>query len=276
MSRCFLFAAIFCLLACALVPPADAGEAVKLEYKFQQGEVLRYKVVSDAEVIVNIPGLVQLPPIPVKMSAILAQKTNALLADGSAEISASAESFKLEMNGSVQDIPKEQVPVLKLIVSKRGEIKELKGLEGADPTIPGIQLSAISALCRFGGFPESGIAPGDSWKAVFPFPMGNASLDVLSKLGNANAQEQNISFSQVATGNVELALPFGMDPESLKTKTVKGPVQCTSAVAFSPALGRIVKSEGIVDMKFTMPEYSPAGNPGESTVKIKYKIDLLP
>jgi hypothetical protein len=106
--------------------------------------------------------------------------------------------------------------------------------------------------------------------------MGGSSLDVISKLENSKAQDQDISFSQVATGNVELALPFGMDPESLKAKTVKGPVQCASTVAFSPAPGRIVKSEGVVDMKFTMQEFATAGNPGESTVKIKYKIDLLP
>ncbi|MFA6665167.1 MAG: hypothetical protein WCT06_01215 [Armatimonadota bacterium] len=274
MFRYFIYIAVFCL-GLGAVMPAVAGNVVKLECKFKAGEVLRYKVESDAEITVNIPGIVQLPPIPVKMSASLVQKTNSILSDGSADISASAESFKLELNGSIQDIPQEQMPVLRLIVSKNGEIKEVKGLENAAPTIPGMQLSAISALCRFGGFPSGEIAPGDSWKANFPFVLGKGSIAVLCKLESLKEQGQSACYSQVGAGDVELALPFGMDAGSM-AKTVKGPVQCLGKVVFSPALGRVVMSEGAIDMKFTMPEYASAGNPGESTVKLKYKIDLFP
>ncbi len=287
MFRRSLWLLTICVLGGIASTQAYAQEAVKqdpvkLEYKFTTGEVLRYKITNNMNVQMNVPGMPNIPSMPVKIVSVMKQQTSKIQENGDAEIVTTFESLKMEMAGNSQDVPITQIQPVKMILSKSGEVKSVQGLDKL--ALGGMQFSSyMSNFCQYCAIPDAMLNVGDKWEQTVQFPIGKGKLRMQDELLSTNAMIGTCkvaNFSQDVTGDISMAMPVpgpsGAASGNSANMELKGPIKAKSTVSFSSESGRIIKTVGTTDMKFDMQlPGSSIGKPGTMNLKMNYEIVLI-
>lgn len=94
----------FITLLIALGAGGLAQESVKLDLKFNPGEVSRYKMIVDINLSLDAsgPSSIQIPNLPMGIVVVMRQRTKRVLPSGDAEINAVVESLKMTMGNKTQ------------------------------------------------------------------------------------------------------------------------------------------------------------------------------
>jgi len=243
--------AVLCAVLGMLAGQAFGQDTVKLEYKFKQGELLRYKMIMN--MTMQMSGIggeeAEVPAMSAQTVAVTRQRTKKVLPNGDAEVTSAVESMKMTMGDKTQELPVDKMPVVTMVISKNGTVKSIKGLDDKMPTMfGGMDLSALGQL---GGLPEGEVKVGDTWSQDVPFPTGGWSLQVSGELLSTDTK---LGKYKVATfklnigGDVssEIPIPASSDETSSTggNMAITGTTSGDATVYFSCEKGQIIRTEG--------------------------------
>ena len=253
---------ILASLVTLLITHSDASGAVDLQYKFKQGEVVRHKIVVDMDLAMAIsaPDAPQIPQMHVKMVGIIKQKTGRMLPDGDVELVDTIESMTMTIGNQTKKLPLDKVPPMTGLVSKYGPSNHV--------TNPGAQAGMLSALqlgssgmTQYIRLPSQPLNVGDYWTDTTDLPIG-ISVQQRSKLA---AEKSKLGSYMVAvikqdvSGNLDI--PIGQlvalagqvaDAKLPVDGNIKALVLGDVSTFFSVERGRIIRSEGTLDMQMDM------------------------
>jgi hypothetical protein len=251
---------LLCIILCMFCVQLAAQDVtkpdtIKLEYKFVKGDVTRYKVVLDmnADIKMDIATAQQIPQMALKIVAIANQKVNKVFENGDAEIIPGVESLKLTMMGATNEMPMNQAPQMKMVMSKTGSVKSITGIDKATAdmlsSMPMIANGA--SMPQISEFPDKPIGVGDSWIQDIPNMLGG-NMHYECKLGTYTVAV----FSENVNGDMTL----NMKPPTGATQSVlpfpqmgmSGKYDAKLVNKFSTDLGKLVSCNGTINMQFDM------------------------
>ena len=270
-----------------LASGALAQETVKIELKFNPGEVLRYKMVINMNMSMeaNGPSSFQLPNVPINMVIVMKQRTKRVLPNGDAEVNAVIESMRMAMGDKVQQLPVNKIPVMTMVMSPSGEVKDMKGFEKFTSACGGMDFVNPWNMKQFGMLPSTELLVGESWSQSVPFPMGG-SVQVIGRLLSANEMVANTRCAlirQEIYGNLDFDKPIpaynGQSislPPGLK---MQGKIKGASETYFSTEKGRMIRTDGNADIRMNMNAPSSSQGSGGSmfmNMRMKFQMYLVP
>jgi hypothetical protein len=310
-------AVIGCFIAAmsASAQQAPKQEAATLEFKFRPGEVQRFKTSMRMQMNVAMPGMPALPEgktgFEMNMSTVVRQKTLGVLPDGSAKVSYTYETIKVDTSGlpmadktPMGDIQKElkKMPPITVTMTKHGQITDIQGMQNVPGMPQGMDFSKM--LGGAGGmgswsfaFPVEGVSVGDAWTQDVPI-MGAGKMSVDSTLVSLNTLLNNqvvAKIKQNFAGRIELgdlmkALMPAFGANSSQMPSMGGGMDMSGwgVAYFDRAKGRVARSDANIDMVVNMTMAAPPGmqemdasSPGQSinismTMKIIVNLAALP
>lgn len=242
-------------------PLLDPNDSVKLEYKFNKGEKIRYKSVIDMNVAVMPNGAVEsdIPAISLKIVTYSETTVNNILENGDAEVSTKIESMKMTMMDTTSFLPVEKIPEIKSVMAKNGTIRKCEGLEKIYGMTGGLPLmnSMSSSPAPQHVFPETLLKVGDTWANDIAYG-SLIDLHINSKLIEIGAKAGNYDvavYSDNITGNLHIKSadfkPAGQnenDEAISEDDAANGKFDIRSLTKFSTELGRIISTIGNLDM----------------------------
>ncbi len=258
MVRRVVLTAIGCL-AVLIAYSSDASGAVDLQYKFKAGEVVRHKIVMDMDVVIaaNVPNAPQIPPMHMKMVGIVKQKTMRVLPDGDAEVVDVLESLTMTVGGETRKIEIGKYPSkMTGFLSKFGPSDRM----GAASQTPGM-LSSLQfgsgGMCQYILLPGQALNVGDYWTDTMNLPLG-LSVQQKTKLTAENSKLGSYKVAVLKhdiSGSMDLALDqlaqmIGQTDAPIPVDgSIKALIIGDAASYFSLARGRMIRSEGTMDMQ---------------------------
>ena len=230
---------------------ATPQDAVELRWKFRPGQVLRYEVTQ--KTTSRAPGVEQVQD----MTTIYRWTVKEVADDGTADIQLTFEALAIRVTGPQNleyDSRKDkELPAhpalasrakivgqsLSLKMSALGGVKEVLGLDKiVDAIVEGypegqreVWRGVLSELMSSDwvkslleqttpSLPEQKVAPGDTWKNAFKFPMpmmGNMTFATNGRL------------SEVRSGKAKIEVKFGLEREKEDEKELPGGIQIVDA-----------------------------------------------
>lgn len=273
MTRRTTIWALLSMAFCALSLTAHAQDGVLLQYKFTPNELLRYNVSMAADITVqmNIPGVEQIPGIPVSMQGVMRQRTKRVLENGDAEIAVAFESLKMEASGTQIPIDVKTMPVITMVMSPSGQVKSSQGLEKMSAAFGGMPFADMGSLAQNSAFPQRPLNIGDTWTQDVPFPMGG-KLQIQAQLAVAESGVAGIQ--QAMSGNINISSPMAGDAQGQMANS-RGNILMNCNVYFSTERGVMLRSEGIGRMELAL---TAADTPGDmkAVVDMTVVMELLP
>jgi hypothetical protein len=282
---------VLSLLLSAIAAQANAQDAIKLEYKFTPGELLRYKMVMDMNVAMNMnsqEGMSggQIPAFNGQIVMVMRQRAKKILANGDAEIAFAYESIKAPSLGSEGTIAVDKLPVVTMVMSKDGIVKSVKGV--TNPILPMGQMPMMDmpSLYQFGGsLPANSVKVGDTWTQNIANPTSPGGIKVDGKLLSTDTKLDGVPVAvlkQDVSGNLNLNMPIPTPPEggsAAPSMSMTGNISSTGNVYFSPEKGRMMQMDGNGNARINMS--FPGVEEGQSgamniDVQLKYVMSLLP
>ena len=276
---------VFILLCLILGAQAFCQDSIKLEYKFVPGELLRYKMVMNATLQLDVPSTGKSLSIPVAMAAVVRQRTKRVLPDGNAEIAVAFESIRVQMGDQVRELPAKEIPVATLVMSRSGRVKNLN-----IPTVDSAQFMG-GRMCPVGGFgdyvalPEAVVQVGDSWSQNLPEVPGLGTIRGTGKLISANSKVGKYKAAVVKQsigGDLNMDMPLALSaqggsavPPGMK---VNGAFLGDGTIYFSAERGRLIRTDGRVDMQVNVNVPQIAGRDignAAATMAMTYEMYLL-
>jgi hypothetical protein len=256
----------------------DAG-AISFEYKFQPGQVDKYKTAMD--MTMDIPGMpAQLTGgksnAIMNASFITTQKVLNVNKDGSAKVEVALSNFDMKMNGiSMNSMAKMMEQKTTMTISKNGGIGDLQGLEKFSSS--GMDTKSVFSQMNSYQMPHKRINVGDTWVNTVPMPYGG-DLKITSKLVAQNVPIAGTTASKImqtyeGKGNISddkaksNVVPGGKEPTGMMTMSGHG------VIYFSEAQGKLIETHiatnSTIDMQF------PAGMRGmPANGKTRMKMDM--
>ena len=281
---------VLCAVLGAVAGQAFGQDAVRLEYKFRPGELLRYKVVMNMKMDMQMSApdasSVQMPPMRMQAVGIMRQRTKRVLPNGDAEVASAVESMKMTMGDKTEAMPAKKMPVTTMVISKNGVLKSVQGLDKVYNQFGGMQFFSPESFGQFAGFPEGELKAGDTWTQDIPFPMGGGSLRVSGKFLSANTKLGSYTVAtleQNAGGDISFDIPVPA-PNSEASSTAanmgaKGAFLGDAKVYFSVEKGLMVRTDGKANIQMKM-DFSggPDGQQGAMNIGIdvNFQMFLLP
>lgn len=267
---------------------ALARDTVKLEYKFKPNELLRYKMVMNMNMTLDMPGFEQtmLPNTAIQMVAVYRQRTKRVLANGDAEITAAVESIKMTMGGKTESIPADKIPVMTFVMSKNGVVKSMSGLEKMAAQFGGMQFVNPSAMGQYGALPEGELSVGDTWSQEIPFPLGEGKLNVTGKILSTDTKLGKYTVAAIKQnmgGHVAYSMTIPASPGQTAPASgsvnAKGKFLGDAVVYFSQEKGQMIRTDGNLTMQMSMeftnaPANAPSGM--EMDMDMDFEMFLLP
>ncbi|HAH87040.1 MAG TPA: hypothetical protein DCL60_06670 [Armatimonadetes bacterium] len=291
MFKRLLFITSACIIIAASAAQASAEnaspapETALLQYKFTQGELLRYQVVMDISMKMDMPGApdsAAMGNIPSSRTVmVLRQRAVKLLPGGDAEINMAIESMSITFGGQSINYPAEKLPVFTLVTSPSGEIKDINvkgGVKGIDVN------KLVNSWQNNVSFPANPIKVGDTWAQTLPLPLpsGRGTIQADNQLTALNIKQGGYTVAaikQTLGGDFtyNMAVPSGKS--NSKTMNMKGTVSGGGIIYFSPECGRLVQSEGTMLMQTSvnMSAEQAKSMPGPITMTStsKYTMTLM-
>lgn len=263
--------------------PESAGPGILLEYKFKEGELLRYKLEMSFDMVMqaDIPEASAIPPISGFMTGTIRQRTKRVLENGDAEIVAAVESMKLDMMGQSNELPVDKMPTCTFIKSKSGAIKAVEGKKFESP-FSEIPFGDLANFSQHSVLPTSRLKVGETWKQDIPSPFpGAGTFHVEMKLQRLDAEVEKIRaavIQQSATGDMDIAQAMAALQKGNDEVSGKASISANSIIYFSPEQGRLLKVEGTGSMQMNMSFNGQNTSPGQMKMnaQLKFNISLLP
>mgnify|MGYP006284755159 CR=1 FL=1 len=234
---------------------AFAQQGVKLEYKFEKDQPLRYRLNMGSEATFTMPdGNVQ--NLNMKTYIELTQELIEKKPDGSYRLAVSIDKAHQIVNGN--NTPLQNMPPSLVTMKENGEIVDAAAAQAA----PGTQQLQMV-------FPQKRITQGESWiqeqKIQQPIPMLTKTKYTLAKLStpfpgydNPVAQIKN----RMKLNNMET--PTGEEVSS----------QTRGNLWFDVERGCIVRSKAHSNFTFNLPIQIPGMMPEGATVQVKMKLQI--
>ncbi len=263
--------------------PESSGAGILLEYKFKEGELLRYKLEMSFDMVMqaDIPEASAIPPISGFITGTVSQRTKRVLENGDAEVVAAIESMKLDMMGQSNELPVDKMPTCTFIKSKSGTIKVIEGKKFESP-FSEIPFGDLANFSQNSVLPTSRLNVGETWKQDIPSPFpGAGTFHVEMKLQRLDAEVGKIRaavIQQSATGDMDIAQAMAALQKGNGEVSGKANILANSTVYFSPELGRLLKVEGTGSMQMNMSFNGQNAGPSQMKMdaQLKYNISLLP
>ncbi len=244
-------------LAMVLVLPAVASaadDAVVLQYKFEKGKPLVYKLVMKSKAIFKTPDGNQRTTM-MKTSMIIRQELIEKKPDGSYRVSITVEKGVQEVDGKKAPLP--PIPPSIVTILPNGEIKAATSASANQTQ----QLQMI--------FPQKPLKEGDTWvqsqNIDNPIPL---TTKTLYKIAQINARYPGYP-------NRTVLIKSKMKLENAKTATNESvSSQTMGNLWFDPEKGCIVRSKAHSSFKFDLPINLPELLPEGSKVKVEMKLEV--
>ncbi|MHB1002188.1 MAG: hypothetical protein ACYC27_23360 [Armatimonadota bacterium] len=268
MSRKSVLLIFICLILAVSALPTAADDLVIIKYKFIPNELLRYNinVTANIGIQIDMPGVDQVPSIPVTMTGIMRQRTTKILPTGDAELAVAFESLSMSISGSVTPMDVSRMPVIKMVMSPGGQVKSSQGVDKLAAAFGGMPFMNMGSVAQNSSFPTKALSIGETWVSAIPFPLGGR-LGVQSQLISANTQLASIK--QLIKGNINLSAPLQNAQEAIVT--TKGDVALDGNVYFALDKGQMVRSDasGNIQMTLSTPDIA-----GGMTADIKISMNM--
>lgn len=285
MLRRLVLVVIGCL-ATVLLYSSDASGAVDLQYKFSAGEIVRHKIVMDIDfaIAANVPSAPQIPPMHVKIVGIVKQKTNRILPDGDAEVVDVLESLTMTIGSETRKIPLDKFPSMTGLVSRFGPSDRTGAPGQAAGPLSSMQLGS-GGMTQYILLPGQPLNVGDYWTDTMNLPLG-LNVQQRTKLTSENSKlgSYNVAvLKHEVSGNMDLAL----DQLAAMIGGTQSPVPVDGSLKalvigdvtsyFSTAKGRMIRSEGTVDLQMNA-NLSGGPQSGQFAVRarISFSVNLVP
>ena len=279
----------FITLLIALGAGGLAQESVKLDLKFNPGEVSRYKMIVDINLSLDAsgPSSLQIPNLPMGIVVVMRQRTKRVLPNGDAEINAVVESLKMTMGNKTQQAPVNKIPVMTMVMSPKGEVKSMKGFENFTGACGGMDFVNPWNPGQYGALPSTELLVGESWSQSVPFPMGG-NVQVIGMLLSANEMLGKTScavIKQDIYGDLSFDKPLpGYNGQNISLPPglkMKGRINGTGTTYFSTQQGRIIRSEGNADIQMSVGGQVQGANGGSPasavmSMRMAYQLYLVP
>lgn len=292
MFKRLLYIAFICIVtattAAAQAPAEDAAapDSALLQYKFTQGELLRYQVAMDTSMKMNMPD----SPNPELMGNIpssrtvmvMRQRAVKLLPGGDAQMNMAIESMSISFGGQSMNYPTEKLPVFTITISPSGAIKDVT----TQGEIKGMDINKlISSWQNNVSFPTTPIKVGETWAQTLPVPLpsGQGSIQANNQLTALNTKLGGYTVAaikQTLGGDFtySMAVPAGKNTAG-GNMNMKGNISGGGTMYFSPEYGRLVQSEGSMSMQtsvnLTAEQAKKMPGPITMTTTSKYTMTLL-
>lgn len=255
-----MYRVVFKLVVCFLLVAfaATGAYALKLEYKYKQGVVFRYKVKEQMTANKDVGALVP----NTDWDAVLVLKVNKILENGDAEITASYESGTMKALGKTRTVKQGDAAAVTLTVSKQGEIRDPNALakangevhipvesaddsDGAMTIEPDIFFIVLRSL--FQTLPGKELKQGETWKqdVISPSMEGTVKAQfTLQKTGDdyqgtkaasilSTVDDKAIAIPGELSGDIKEKTTMLFAAEQGKVASVKDSAQITVRDFFS-------------------------------------------
>lgn len=273
MYRRSVLPVFICLILAVFVLPVFAeDDGVLIRYKFTQDELLRYSITMTANIgiQINMPGVDQIPGIPVTMTGVMRQRTTKILPSGDAELAVAFESLKMAAGGTVIPVDVNRMPVIKMVMSPSGQVKSSQGIDKLSMAFGNMPFMNMGSMVQNSSFPEKALKIGETWASAVPFPLGG-NLMVQSQLISANTQLAAIR--QNIKGNINISSPLPSMQEVIATS--KGDVNLDSMVYFALDKGQMLRSEASGNIQMAISALDTQGDM-TADIQINMNMSLLP
>lgn len=265
--------------------PTDNRPTVTLAYKYIPDELLRYKMVTETTMDMDISTTtgqnMNIKPA-VKTTSILRQRAKSIQPNGDAEVAIAFESMRMEVMGRTINVPTDKLPIMYMLISPTGVTKRIEGLGSA----AGAGMDSISSMSDTNQFtallPEGALHVGDAWTKTVPMPnmasgqirADSQLLSVNTKVGDYTVAKIKQTLTGTFTQTVQVPARNGA-PAS----TVNGGGNLSGDVTeyFSPAKGQLIKSTGTIKMHIGMavPGVQAYGQPGSGSGNLTMKTTMI-
>lgn len=263
--------------ACAI-----AQETVKLQMKFTPGEVLRYKMLLDGNIAFTAtgPNAPQAPNMPMRMVAVVKQKTKRVLPSGDAEVTAVLESMKVSIAGKTHELTKKDMATpITMIMGRNGQVKSMAGSEKLTGQFKGMNFMNPGSMGQFGALPDGDLTVGESWSQSMPFPMGGGSMLLIGKVVSANERLGNTRVA-VIRQDISADLDLGAQMTAMMNQkaslppgvSAKGQFTGSGTTFLSPEKGRLMRAEGAFQARANMK--GPSNQGGPSSMDMDFSISF--
>jgi hypothetical protein len=287
MFKRLLFILSVCMIAATSAAQAqDAPATALLQYKFTQGELLRYQVLMDTSMKMDMPGTQNSSPmgeIPASHTVmVMRQRATKVLPGGDAEVNMAIESMNISFGGQSMNYPTEKLPVFTLTMSPSGAIKGMT-TQGA---VQGMDMSKMmNSLQNNVSFPATPIKVGDAWAQTIPLPLpsGQGTIQANNQLTSLNMKLGGYTVAAVkqtlgGAFTYSMAVPASKNSAG-GTMNMKGTVSGGGTMYFSAEYGRLVQSEGTMSMQtsvnMTAEQAKNVPGPITMTTTSKYTMTLM-
>jgi len=199
-------------------------ESLRLEYKFDVGEIRRYDITITGEGVVRLPGQKEQAKLETTSSLTYLQHVTAYIPE--------EEVWRIEWNmvRGVMTIPEFgdvslTIPPLKLETDKYGAVRSIEGLEELDVAAGVPQQKALGdilAQLRFPGFPQKEVGVDDIWEHEYAIRLPNRPPMKIRTVSELVGFER-VNGADCAKIHTTYEVPFSLElAESTSDDSAKG------------------------------------------------------
>lgn len=297
MKRTIMLAILAAFVLSAI--SAAHAEGVKLEYKFTENELDKYKFAMTMNM--NMPSMLgEALPSAFNMSFkyTMRQRTLEVYPDGSAKVRVHVSAPEMTGAGiTKQDSDALLKPMtMTMTMAKDGRVLKMEGIEqlmedvgamGFDPSTMISQMGTITV------FPSDPVEVGESWTQSIPFPIGGGDLKMTGtllaypdQLWNQKCARIKYDMSgQIDFGQMMKAIAAGFsgqgqgDEVAQAISSMSGEMNITGSMVydFATDLGKLLKGNGTftMDIRIGMPAVAVAqGAPSHMEMSMDMTMTL--
>lgn len=266
------------LLLAATALGACAEQAVKLEYKFKEGDVSRYKVKEkfscNKKVMAFDPNS--------DWDAVLVLKVSKVLENGDAEVTASYESGTMKMQGQTAKVKPGEVPPVTITIGKHGEVRNPEELANAEGSVgvtvkspdnseevtvrTDVYQNVLRSLLQT--LPDKELKAGETWKQDVASPSMTGTSQAQCTL-----QKLVVDYKSIKVVSIVSTIE---DKSGATPVGVSGEVKEKATLLFAQEQGKVasVKNNGQILMRGMEVPKNEEGDMEKLDLTISYTTDI--
>ena len=262
----------------------SAGEGdIKFAYKFNPGQVNRYKLSMDMKMETPQPMFEVMPKsMEMKMTALMSEKVLEVMEDGSAKV----ETKMTDINVTSPDLPLGTMPAMPdqtvvATISKSGRPLDIGEASSSSSSLamPGMDFASMNQMGTSTILPARGVDIGQTWTDTIPIPGTDGEIKVTSTLVSDNEMigaRKVCKIDQKYEGRLDMADMGGAAPMKAMGGSGEITISGNGATYFSQDEGRLIKTDGKIKMEIKIELGKQAASAGfPSIMEITMDMDIL-
>ncbi len=239
-----------------------AVEGVILAYKFDPGDVVRYRIWQQVTGSRTLPGATSPTPIDIQLTSTIRMRCTKLLPERSMEMSVETESETLKLAGKEARHydGRKQARVFRIAPSGRMIGPGHGKAGGKAPRRSPLDFGSTESIVLMTLFPERLVLPGGDWVAEIPLPISPSSRLRMSFRLDALRQTPD---GLVATISQSLNTPTSAEAKDESDKA-QGVQEGQATLTFDVDQGRLISAQGTVKSELRT-RWAVPSVPGEET-----------